>query len=171
MCLRAKYGPEEAFRGSVVPALSAPAHGLQDTGVTEILLQLPCGVLTSLIRVEHQSPAAWVAASNGFGQSAYDQRRVRLVAHRPAYDSSGEQIQDHCEVGPSACRPDVGDVGSPYAVEAGDLEVPIQAILCHSVFTALGLAVRLGKACCGPESLLGHQTENEFASMMNALLC
>src|SRR5690554_3912057 len=68
--------PEQPFHRGVVPAVAAPAHALCHSIAPEPLTELTTGILTSLIRVEHNF--LWLTTLfPGVIQSFYNQVRIR----------------------------------------------------------------------------------------------
>lgn len=92
------------------------------------MLQRPLEfALSALIRV-HNDLACRLASPNRHHQGVqYDvpcQRRF----HRPAHDLAGVEIDDHGEIKPALPGSDIGDIGRPDLIGAGDRELAIESI-------------------------------------------
>src|SRR5690554_6006611 len=79
---------EQPLHRGIVPAIATPAHALGHSIAPEPLTELATGILTSLIRVEHNF--LWLTALfPGVVQSFDDQIGVRAGGHRPTDNTPG----------------------------------------------------------------------------------
>ena len=56
-------------------------------------------------------PRAWTLSLDRHGQGGDGQFLAHMIAHRPANDLAGGQVEDGGQVQPSLIGRDVGDVG------------------------------------------------------------
>lgn len=126
---------EEALHGGVVPAVAAPAHAADNAVVAQQALEVLAGVLAALVRVVQQL-VGLAAPPQRHQQGVADQLRRHRAAHRPADDAPRVQIQ-HCRhEEPAFCRPEIGEVGHPFAVRRVGLELPLQHVGSDAVLGA-----------------------------------
>lgn len=133
---------EEALHGGVVPAVAAPAHATDNAVVAQQALEVLAGVLAALVRVVQQlvRPAA---PPQRHQQGVSHQLRRHRGTHRPADDAPRVQVQ-HCRhEEPAFRRPEVGEVGHPFAVWRIGLELPLQHVGGDAV---LGAHTGVGRA-------------------------
>ena len=58
----------------------------------------------------------WPSQRDGHLQSPERQIALHAIAHGPADDTPGMQIQTHGKIEPSLARPDIADVARPFLV-------------------------------------------------------
>jgi hypothetical protein len=61
-------------------------------------------------------------------QSIGDELCRHRCAHRPTDHTAGEEIDDGSHIEPAFRRPDVGEVGNPFAVGSGRFEGAVEHI-------------------------------------------
>ena len=76
-------------------------------------------------------PTVRTPALEGHQQRVSNKLTVRGVAHRPADDASGPQVNDTSEMQPPFAGAELGDVSGPDLVGPRRREVPIDAIRCR----------------------------------------
>jgi hypothetical protein len=118
---------EEALHRRIVPAIARAAHRAGDAMIGHQPLELLAGVLAATIRVVQQR-AGFSTAPDRHHQGVGDELSCHGRAHRPADHAPGEQIDDRCHIKPALRRPDVGEVGDPFAVRSRGLEAAIQHV-------------------------------------------
>jgi hypothetical protein len=91
------------------------------------LLELFAGVLAAAIRVMQQC-IGLASSPDRHHQGIGDELRCHLCTHRPADHASREQIDDDSHIEPTFCRPNIGEVGDPFAVGSGRLEGAVEYV-------------------------------------------
>ena len=127
---------EKALHRGIVPAIRLAAHRLGDGGRPQDLAVIASGVLAAAIGVMNET-RPWTAPLDCHGQGGDGEFGAHMLAHRPADDFSGEQIEDHGQVEPALAGRDVGDVRQP------DLIRLLGAKFRSSRFAAIGRACLL----------------------------
>ena len=94
------------MHGGIVPDIAGPAHRAGDAIVGHQSLELLTGILTALVRMMQQG--IWLAPPpDRHDQRVGNELGGHGVAHRPANNSTGEQVDHGGHVEPSFGRPDV----------------------------------------------------------------
>lgn len=97
---------EEAFDRRVVPAITAAAHTAGNTVLLEQPLEVLARILAALVRVMQQSFDG-TSTPDRHQHRVADQLRRHLRAHRPADDTSREQIHHDGYIQPTLRGPQV----------------------------------------------------------------
>jgi len=116
--------------------------------------------LASLVGVVQQF--SWLAtAPQCHHQCVEHQLSSHGRLHRPAYNATAEKIDYDCQKQPTFARPDISEVGCPFAVRPRGAEVAFQDIGGDAVFRAhpdIGrFPTRLG---LGVETRYPHKTRD-----------
>ena len=120
-------GGPEGFDGGVVVAVAGRAEGLVELEFSDALRERERGVGGATVAVMHDA-AVRTAPLEGHQQGVGDEFAVRGVAHRPADDASGPQVDDGGEMQPAFVGAELGDVGRPDLVGSRRREVPVDQI-------------------------------------------
>jgi len=83
--------------------------------------------LAAAIRVVQQR-IGFTPSPDRHHQSIRDELRRHRCAHRPADNAPREQIDDGRDIEPTLGRPDVGEVGNPFAVGGWCFEAAIEHV-------------------------------------------
>src|SRR5690606_675131 len=117
----------ETFRDGVVPAVTLPAHALDDPMLLGQLHEVFADELAAPIGMKDQ-PRSGSPRQQRVTHRLAAQRSVDPFADRPADDAPREEIDHRRQVEPALFRPDVGDVGYPDSVGSSGHEVAPEKI-------------------------------------------
>ena len=158
-------GAPEAFHGSVVVAVTASAHGGDQTGRLQGCPKVPGGVLNTPVGVEKQS--GWRRTMQGrHGESCQDQGGVNCLAHGPADDFAAVEVQNAGEIEPTLVGENVGDIGDPDLVGCSSLWGFYQEIGSNWVIVvAVGGLDPVAALLASTNAPTFHETGNSVASM------
>ena len=118
---------EEALHCGVVPDIAGPAHRAVDAIVGHQPLELLAGVLAAAIGVM-QKGVGLASPPDRHQQRVRDKLRRHLRFHRPADNAAREEIDDGSHVEPALGRPDIDEVGDPFAVGLIGRELPVEHV-------------------------------------------
>src|SRR3989441_2264823 len=118
---------EEALRHRVVPAVALAAHALHRAGAGEQLAEALRRELDAAVGVEEE-PRTWLAPRQRAPQRFARQLCIEPVAHRPADDLAGEQVEDDDEEDEPAEHWQVRRVRDPGAVGRLSGEVALEQV-------------------------------------------
>ena len=158
-------GAPEAFHGSVVVAVTASAHGGDQTGRLQGCPKVPGGVLNTPVGVEKQS--GWRRTMQGrHGESCQDQGGVNCLTHGPADDFAAVEVQNAGEIEPTLVGENVGDIGDPDLVGCSSLWGFYQEIGSNWVIVvAVGGLDPVAALLASTNAPTFHETGNSVASM------
>src|SRR3954470_7574444 len=88
---------EETLHRRIVPAIALAAHRLRDGGGLQDLAVVASGILAAAIGVMHETRRG-AAPLDRHGQRGYGKFGTHMIAHRPANNFAGEQVEDHGSV-------------------------------------------------------------------------
>ncbi len=149
---------EEAFHRRVVPAVAGATHATSQALVRQEPLERLAGVLAASIRVmRHRFGLA--SPPDGHDQRIGNQLSRHRHLYRPPDDPSGEEINNCSDVEPPFGRPDIREVGHPFAIGGWGIKLAIEHIRRHC---ARRLRASIGRhpppsGPC-PQGLLPHQS-------------
>ena len=106
---------EEALHRRIVPDVARAAHRADDAVIGHQALELLAGVLAAAIGVMQQR-IGFAPPPDRHHQGIGDELRRHPCAHRPTDHTPGEEIDDGSHIEPALRRPDIGEVGDPFAV-------------------------------------------------------
>ena len=69
-----------------------------------------------------------VAQAHSHIQRPDRQILLHPITDGPTDDATAVQIKDHCQIEPTLCRPDIGDIARPFAVGRVRQEIPIMHV-------------------------------------------
>lgn len=150
-------GAPEGLHGGIVVAVAAGAHAGDDLPRLEQGEEGGAGILFSLIGMMEE---AWGGIAPGQGQleGIPDEEAVEGITEGPADDFAAEAVHDGGEVSPTALGVDVGDVGDPDLVEAGQWFEGFEPVRRRALgMAAVGGARAKGAFGAGLEALLAHE--------------
>ncbi len=88
-----------------------------------------------------------------------------MLAHRPADDFSGEQIEDHGQVEPALAGRDVGDIRQPDLIGLLGHEIPIQQVgRDRQGMLAVGRAHAIAARRVSPDAMPAHHPLDPLAA-------
>src|ERR1700674_1230130 len=90
---------EKTFAGRVIPAISFAAHRREHSVRGELLLKIVAAILAAAIRVMNQ-PRRRAPTEPCHAQGVDHQLLGHPLAHRPAYDLPGVQIENDRQIQP-----------------------------------------------------------------------
>jgi len=118
---------EEAFHDGVVPAVPSAAEAAFDAMVAECPLVVVTGVLRPAVRMLEQA-GLWQPLADRHRQCRQYDVGVQARLDGPADDAPREEVDDNGQVQPALVRSYVGDVASPDAIGARDVERPVEGV-------------------------------------------
>ncbi len=121
---------EEALHRGIVMAVATSTHAAHQTVGHQETAPVIAGVDRPLVRV-NQATGAGLAPPHRRQQGLHGQLGIGSIAHRPADDLPGKQIDHHSQVHPAFMRTDKGEVARPGRIRLGHLELPIQQVGCR----------------------------------------
>ena len=127
-------------------------------------LELLAGVLAAAIGVMQQR-IGLAAPPDRHHQGIGDELRRHRGAHRPADHAPREQIDDGRHIEPAFRRPDIGEVGDPFAVGRGGFEAAVEHVRSDGArlpLTQIGRQATPSRACF--EGLQPHQSLDPMQS-------
>jgi hypothetical protein len=118
---------EEALHGRIIVAASRPAHRRFCFHCSESLaVRLGC-VLAAAVGMADEAFGRLLPL-RGHHQGGQRQLGTHMVAHRPADDFAGRQVEYGSEIQPSLTGRDVGDVSEPDAIGCPGNELLLQQV-------------------------------------------
>src|SRR5882672_1563680 len=121
---------EETLAGGVVPAISFAAHRREHSIRDELLQKVVAAILAAAIRVMNQ-PRRRAPTEPRHAQRIDHQLLGHPLAHRPADNLPGVQIENYRQVQPTLGRRDVRDVSRPHLIRALGRKVLLQSVRRH----------------------------------------
>ena len=118
---------EEALHRGVVPAVAGAAHATSQALVRQEPLERLTGVLAASIRVM-QHGVGRASPPDRHHQRVRDQLRRHRRTHGPAHHPSGEEIHHRGDVEPPFGRPEIREVGHPFAVRGRGVKLAVEHI-------------------------------------------
>jgi hypothetical protein len=109
------HGSKVALHGGIVPAISLPAHGLDETGFIQGFAIIGGGILAAAIGVMDQARRGALSL-DGHGQGSDGEFGAQMITHRPTNNLPGEEIQYDGLIEPPFGGWHVGDVGQPNLI-------------------------------------------------------
>jgi len=107
--------PEEAFDTGIIPAVAFAAHARSDAMGGEQVL-VPCrGILAAAIGVV-QKTRLRLSGRERHEERVLGELPGQALTHRPANHRARVEVEDHCQIEPALCGPDVGDVSGPHSI-------------------------------------------------------
>ena len=97
-------GREEAFHRGVVPDIAGPAHRTGDAVISHETLALLARVLATLVGVV-EDRIRLASAPDGHDQRICNELGCHVGVHRPADNTTGEQVDDGGNIKPALCGP------------------------------------------------------------------
>ena len=158
-------GAPEAFHCSVVVAVTASAHGGDQTGRLQGCPKVPGGVLNTPVGVKKQS--GWRRTMQGrHGESCQDQSGVDCLAHGPADDFATMEVQYTGEIEPTLVGENVGDISDPDLVGSSGLWCFCQQIRSYWVIVVtIGGLDSVAALLAPTDALALHESGNSVPSM------
>ncbi len=154
---------EEALHRGIVMAVATSTHAAHQAVGHQETAPVIAGVDRPLVRV-NQATGAGLAPPHRRQQGLHDQLGIGSIAHRPADDLPGKQINHHSQVHPAFMRADKGEVARPGRVRLGHVELPIQQVGCrlarHSAMEARFATI----AHLGTQPIGAHQPMHPMAT-------
>ncbi len=154
---------EEALHRGIVMAVATSTHAAHQAVGHQETAPVIAGVDRPLVRM-NQATGAGLAPPHRRQQGLHDQLGIGSIAHRPADDLPGKQINHHSQVHPAFMRADKGEVARPGRVRLGHVELPIQQVGCrlarHSAMEARFATI----AHLGTQPIGAHQPMHPMAT-------
>src|SRR5271156_3839416 len=121
---------EETLAGGVIPAIALAAHRREHAVVSELFLKVVAAILAAAIRVMNQ-PWLRTTPEPRHAQGIDHQILGHPLAHRPADDPPGVEIEHDRQVQPALAGGDESNVRRPYLIWTLGLEVLIKPVRRH----------------------------------------
>lgn len=114
-------GAEEAFRHRIVPAVALAAHAAEEAVQRQQLSHRLAGILRAPVGVEDQARLR-ESLTDSAPQGVTDEARLHALAHAPANDPAGAQVDDYRQIQPAFHGPDISNVRDIHPVQLVDLK-------------------------------------------------
>ena len=124
---------EEAFGHGVIPHITGATHTARHADFAQQSLKRLTRVLRSSVRVKHQGRRA-SASPHRHHERVRDELRGHLRLHRPADDASRKEIEHDRDKEPAFARPHVREIGDPFLIGRGRVELLVQHIRRERVY-------------------------------------
>ena len=156
------------FRQRIIETDPGTPDRLADPQVLEHAGELGRGVITPAVRVEYRAGREIDIPGRHLDRRS-DQRRLVIVAHRPADDLSGRAVDHRRKIFPPLPRRDVGNVADHFLPGLVGAEVPVDQVRDRPGRSLLGGGRPPRPRLAGDQAQLTHELADQLPAGYDAL--